>query len=76
MVMPCDQGGEIRYDAFERNIEKYIDSGLQGFLVLGAAGHGVDAVLVKNPSSFKRVTFDVYLVQIFRRMNSGFAKVS
>jgi 4-hydroxy-2-oxoglutarate aldolase len=110
MVTPCDQGGEIRYDAFERNIEKYIDSGIQGFLVLGsngesvylehsekvrliemarkrvpasmmllagtgvestratieltkeAAGHGVDAVLVKNPSYFKsQMTFDVYV---------------
>ena len=110
MVTPCDQSGVIRYDAFERNIEKYIESGIEGFLVLGsngesvylehseklklieaarkrirpsmtllagtgvestqatieltkeAAGRGVDAVLIKNPSYFKsQMTFDVYM---------------
>jgi 4-hydroxy-2-oxoglutarate aldolase len=41
MVTPFDQGGVIRYDAFERNIEKYIEKGVQGFLVLGSNGESV-----------------------------------
>ena len=41
MVTPCDESGVIRYDAFERNIEKYIESGIEGFLVLGSNGESV-----------------------------------
>src|SRR5713226_1706776 len=41
MATPCDQSGVIRYDAFERNIEKYIESGIEGFLVLGSNGESV-----------------------------------
>jgi len=41
MVTPFDQSGVIRYDAFERNIEKYIESGINGFLVLGSNGESV-----------------------------------
>jgi 4-hydroxy-2-oxoglutarate aldolase len=41
MVTPFDQSGVIRYDAFERNIEKYIEKGVQGFLVLGSNGESV-----------------------------------
>src|ERR1051325_12049576 len=41
MVTPFDERGEIRYDAFERNIEKYIEKGVEGFLVLGSNGESV-----------------------------------
>ena len=41
MVTPFDQSGVLRYDAFERNIEKYIEKGVQGFLVLGSNGESV-----------------------------------
>ena len=41
MVTPFDETGEIRYDAFERNIDKYIEKGVEGFLVLGSNGESV-----------------------------------
>src|SRR5205085_7651075 len=41
MVTPFDQNGAIRYDAFERNIDKYIEKGIEGFLVLGSNGESV-----------------------------------
>ena len=41
MVTPFDEKGEIRYDAFERNIDKYIEKGVEGFLVLGSNGESV-----------------------------------
>src|ERR1700757_2649909 len=41
MVTPFDKTGTIRYDAFERNIEKYIRAGIEGYLVLGSNGESV-----------------------------------
>ena len=41
MVTPFDQAGAIRYDAFERNIEKYAEAGIEGYLVLGSNGESV-----------------------------------
>ena len=41
LVTPFDDQGAIRYDAFERNFDKYFDSGIQGFLVLGSNGESV-----------------------------------
>jgi 4-hydroxy-2-oxoglutarate aldolase len=41
LVTPFDQNGAVRYDAFERNFEKYIDAGIQGYLVLGSNGESV-----------------------------------
>jgi len=41
MVTPFDEAGAIRYDAFERNIDRYLESGIQGFLVLGSNGESV-----------------------------------
>ena len=41
MVTPFDEGGSIRYDAFERNIDKYLDAGIEGYLVLGSNGESV-----------------------------------
>jgi 4-hydroxy-2-oxoglutarate aldolase len=41
MVTPFDETGAIRYDAFERNIEKYIEAGIEGYLVLGSNGESV-----------------------------------
>ena len=52
MVTPCDQGGVIRYDAFERNIEKYIESGIEGFLVLGSNG---ESVYLEHPEKLKLI---------------------
>ena len=41
MVTPFDDAGAIRYDAFERNIEKYVEAGIEGYLVLGSNGESV-----------------------------------
>lgn len=41
LVTPFDQGGAIRYDSFERNIDKYLEIGIDGFLVAGSTGESV-----------------------------------
>ena len=41
MVTPFDDAGAIRYDAFERNIDSYIEAGIEGFLVAGSNGESV-----------------------------------
>src|SRR5689334_24811514 len=41
MVTPFDESGSVRYDAFERNIDKYLDAGIEGYLVLGSNGESV-----------------------------------
>jgi 4-hydroxy-2-oxoglutarate aldolase len=41
MATPFDEGGAIRYDLFERNIEKYLEAGIEGYLVLGSNGESV-----------------------------------
>src|SRR6185295_10100885 len=41
MVTPFDEAGAVRYDAFERNFEKYLKAGIEGFLVLGSNGESV-----------------------------------
>jgi 4-hydroxy-2-oxoglutarate aldolase len=41
MVTPFDEAGAIRYDAFERNIDKYVKAGIEGYLVLGSNGESV-----------------------------------
>src|SRR5262249_35485634 len=41
MVTPFDETGSIRYDSFERNIEKYLEAGIEGYLVLGSNGESV-----------------------------------
>jgi 4-hydroxy-2-oxoglutarate aldolase len=41
MVTPFDESGSIRYESFERNIEKYVEAGIEGFLVLGSNGESV-----------------------------------
>ena len=41
MVTPFDESGAVRYDCFERNIEKYVEAGIEGYLVLGSNGESV-----------------------------------
>src|SRR5579884_1222441 len=41
LVTPFDDGGNVRYDAFERNFDKYLQAGIQGCLVLGSNGESV-----------------------------------
>jgi 4-hydroxy-2-oxoglutarate aldolase len=41
MATPFDERGAIRYDLFERNIEKYLEAGIEGYLVLGSNGESV-----------------------------------
>src|SRR5580658_2292422 len=41
LVTPFDEAGEIRFDAFERNFDKYLESGIVGYLVLGSNGEAV-----------------------------------
>jgi len=41
MVTPFDVAGVIRYDSFERNIERYVEAGIEGYLVIGSNGESV-----------------------------------
>jgi 4-hydroxy-2-oxoglutarate aldolase len=41
MVTPFDAAGAIRYDFFERNIDKYLEAGIEGYLALGSNGESV-----------------------------------
>jgi 4-hydroxy-2-oxoglutarate aldolase len=41
MVTPFDETGAILYDAFERNVGKYVEAGIEGYLVLGSNGESV-----------------------------------
>ena len=41
MVTPFDETGAIRYDSFEKNIDKYLEADIEGFLVLGSNGESV-----------------------------------
>src|SRR5215471_2852856 len=41
MVTPFDPSGVVQYDSFQRNVDKYIEKGIQGFLVLGSNGESV-----------------------------------
>ncbi len=41
MVTPFDDAGAIRYDWFEENIGKYLEAGIEGFLVIGSNGESV-----------------------------------
>jgi 4-hydroxy-2-oxoglutarate aldolase len=41
MVTPFDENGAIRYDSFEYNVDKYLASGIEGYLVLGSNGESV-----------------------------------
>jgi 4-hydroxy-2-oxoglutarate aldolase len=41
MVTPFDENGAIRYDFFERNIDRYVAAGIEGYLVLGSNGESV-----------------------------------
>jgi 4-hydroxy-2-oxoglutarate aldolase len=41
MVTPFNPSGVVQYDSFERNVDKYIEKGIQGFLVLGSNGESV-----------------------------------
>jgi 4-hydroxy-2-oxoglutarate aldolase len=41
MVTPFDESGSVQYAGFEKNIERYIEAGIKGFLVLGSNGESV-----------------------------------
>jgi 4-hydroxy-2-oxoglutarate aldolase len=41
LVTPFDQAGAVRYDFFERNIDQYLEAGIDGFLVVGSTGESV-----------------------------------
>jgi len=41
LVTPFEQAGAIRYDWFEQNIDKYLEGGIDGFLVAGSTGESV-----------------------------------
>ena len=41
LVTPFDQAGAVRFDCFERNIDKYLEAGIDGFLVAGSTGESV-----------------------------------
>ena len=41
MVTPFDESGAIRIADFERNIDRYLEAGIEGYLVLGSNGESV-----------------------------------
>jgi len=41
MVTPFDESGAVRYSDFERNIDRYLEAGIDGYLVLGSNGESV-----------------------------------
>lgn len=41
MVTTLDQSGEIVYSDYQRNLERYLELGVEGFLVLGSNGESV-----------------------------------
>lgn len=41
MVTPFDDAGTVRYDYFDRNIDRYLEAGVNGFLVAGSTGESV-----------------------------------
>ncbi len=41
MVTPFNDSGSIQYELFEHNIEKYVEAGIEGYLVLGSNGESV-----------------------------------
>jgi 4-hydroxy-2-oxoglutarate aldolase len=41
MVTPFDGSGAIQYASFERNLERYLESGIEGYLVSGSNGESV-----------------------------------
>lgn len=41
LVTPFDESGAVRYQDFESNFDKYLKSGIEGFLVLGSNGESV-----------------------------------
>jgi 4-hydroxy-2-oxoglutarate aldolase len=52
MVTPFDETGAIRYDFFERNIERYLEAGIEGYLVLGSNG---ESVYLEHPEKLKLI---------------------
>ena len=52
MVTPFDEDGAIRYDSFERNIDKYLEAGIEGYLVLGSNG---ESVYLEGPEKLKLI---------------------
>jgi len=41
LVTPFDENGAIRYDYFERNLDRYLEAGIEGYLVIGSNGESV-----------------------------------
>ena len=41
MVTPFDETGAVRYGSFEENIDRYLEAGIEGFLVIGSNGESV-----------------------------------
>jgi len=41
LVTPFDETGGIRYDYFERNMDRYLEAGVEGYLVIGSNGESV-----------------------------------
>lgn len=41
LVTPFDESGAVRYRDFESNFDQYLESGIEGFLVLGSNGESV-----------------------------------
>ena len=74
LVTPFDESGAVRYRDFESNFDKYLESGIEGFLVLGSNGESVyldhaeklkliEAARERVPSSIISGTYDLALAK-------------
>src|SRR5262245_38685294 len=66
LVTPFDERGGVQYASFERNFDRYIEAGIEGFLVLGSNGESVylehDEKLKLIESARKRVPSSMMLL--------------
>jgi dihydrodipicolinate synthase/N-acetylneuraminate lyase len=66
LVTPFDESGAVQYSSFERNFDRYIQAGIEGFLVLGSNGESVylehDEKLKLIESARKRVPSSMMLL--------------
>jgi 4-hydroxy-2-oxoglutarate aldolase len=66
LVTPFDEAGAVQHSSFERNFDRYIEAGIEGFLVLGSNGESVflehDEKLKLIESARKRVPSSMMLL--------------
>ena len=52
LVTPFDDTGAVRYDYFEQNLDRYLEAGIEGYLVIGSNG---ESVYLEQPEKLKLI---------------------